>query len=176
MIKYASNAFLATKISFINEIANICEALGADVKEVATGMGYDTRIGNRFLEAGVGYGGSCFTPEETLFTVEGSQVKAISLADLFAQSGPVFKGNMVEVIKPHNLRVLGFDLESGCPDVVNVHVLTRRPYQGQMITLKTSMGRQLTVTADHPVLLYDQGKFNVVLAEQVKINCWKIQL
>jgi UDPglucose 6-dehydrogenase len=60
MIKYASNAFLATKISFINEIANICEALGADVKEVATGMGYDTRIGNRFLEAGVGYGGSCF--------------------------------------------------------------------------------------------------------------------
>ena len=60
MIKYASNAFLATKISFINEIANICEALGADVKEVATGMGYDTRIGNRFLDAGVGYGGSCF--------------------------------------------------------------------------------------------------------------------
>jgi UDPglucose 6-dehydrogenase len=60
MIKYASNAFLATKISFINEIANICEALGADVKEVASGMGYDTRIGNRFLEAGVGYGGSCF--------------------------------------------------------------------------------------------------------------------
>ena len=60
MIKYASNAFLATKISFINEIANICEALGADVKEVASGMGYDTRIGNRFLDAGVGYGGSCF--------------------------------------------------------------------------------------------------------------------
>jgi UDPglucose 6-dehydrogenase len=60
MIKYASNAFLATKISFINEIANICEALGADVKEVAAGMGYDTRIGSRFLEAGLGYGGSCF--------------------------------------------------------------------------------------------------------------------
>jgi UDPglucose 6-dehydrogenase len=60
MIKYASNAFLATKISFINEIANICEALGADVKEVASGMGYDPRIGRHFLEAGVGYGGSCF--------------------------------------------------------------------------------------------------------------------
>jgi UDPglucose 6-dehydrogenase len=60
MIKYASNAFLATKISFINEIANICEALGADVKEVATGMGYDPRIGRQFLEAGIGYGGSCF--------------------------------------------------------------------------------------------------------------------
>ncbi len=60
MIKYASNAFLATKISFINEIANICEALGADVKEVAAGMGYDGRISDRFLEAGLGYGGSCF--------------------------------------------------------------------------------------------------------------------
>src|SRR5450432_1607100 len=60
MIKYASNAFLATRISFINEIANICEALGADVKEVAQGMGYDKRIGHSFLEAGTGYGGSCF--------------------------------------------------------------------------------------------------------------------
>lgn len=60
MIKYASNAFLATKISFINEIANICEALGADVKEVAAGMGYDARIGRHFLDAGLGWGGSCF--------------------------------------------------------------------------------------------------------------------
>ena len=60
MIKYASNAFLATKISFINEIAAICERLGADVEEVALGMGYDKRIGPHFLSAGLGYGGSCF--------------------------------------------------------------------------------------------------------------------
>lgn len=60
MIKYASNAFLATKISFINEIATICEALGADVKEVAYGMGLDKRIGRYFLDAGLGWGGSCF--------------------------------------------------------------------------------------------------------------------
>jgi len=60
MIKYASNAFLATKISFINEMARICERLGADIKEVAVGMGYDQRIGRFHLDAGVGFGGSCF--------------------------------------------------------------------------------------------------------------------
>jgi UDPglucose 6-dehydrogenase len=68
MIKYASNAFLATKISFINEIANICEALGADVKEVAAGMGYDKRIGSAFLDAGLGYGGSCFPKDVKALT------------------------------------------------------------------------------------------------------------
>jgi len=60
MIKYASNAFLATRISFINEIANICEELGADVREVARGMGLDKRIGPQFLDAGLGWGGACF--------------------------------------------------------------------------------------------------------------------
>jgi UDPglucose 6-dehydrogenase len=60
MIKYASNAFLATKISFINELADLCELVGADVKEVAAGMGYDSRIGRYFLDAGLGWGGSCF--------------------------------------------------------------------------------------------------------------------
>src|SRR4051794_10567679 len=64
MIKYASNDFLALKISFINEIANLCEIIGADIEDVALGMGYDKRIGDRFLNAGIGYGGSCF-PKDT---------------------------------------------------------------------------------------------------------------
>jgi UDPglucose 6-dehydrogenase len=63
MIKLAANAFLATKISFINEIANVCEETGADVVEVARGMGLDERIGPKFLHAGIGYGGSCFTKD-----------------------------------------------------------------------------------------------------------------
>ena len=64
MIKYASNDFLALKISYINEIANLCEIVGADVTDVAKGMGMDSRIGNKFLNAGIGYGGSCF-PKDT---------------------------------------------------------------------------------------------------------------
>lgn len=64
MIKYASNDFLALKISYINEIANLCESLGADVEDVSRGMGMDPRIGDKFLNAGIGYGGSCF-PKDT---------------------------------------------------------------------------------------------------------------
>ena len=60
MIKYAANAFLATKISFINEVANICDRVGANVTQVAKGIGLDSRIGNKFLNAGIGWGGSCF--------------------------------------------------------------------------------------------------------------------
>jgi UDPglucose 6-dehydrogenase len=60
MIKYAANAFLATKISFINEIANICDRVGADVTQIAKGIGLDSRIGNKFLNSGIGWGGSCF--------------------------------------------------------------------------------------------------------------------
>jgi UDPglucose 6-dehydrogenase len=69
MIKYASNAFLATKITFINSISHICEAAGADVTQVAKGMGLDNRIGTAFLNAGIGYGGSCF-PKDTLSLIQ----------------------------------------------------------------------------------------------------------
>ncbi len=74
LIKHASNAFLAVKISFINVVANICEAVGADVEQVAKGIGMDTRIGPRFLHAGVGYGGSCFPKDVAAFRYVAEQV------------------------------------------------------------------------------------------------------
>ena len=78
MIKYAANAFLATKITFINEIAALCEKTGADVKEVSRGMGMDGRIGNKFLHAGPGYGGSCF-PKDTMALARIGQEHAVPM-------------------------------------------------------------------------------------------------
>ena len=78
MIKYASNAFLATKISFINEISSICEAVGADVEQVAHGMGLDRRIGSQFLNAGIGFGGSCF-PKDTSALIQSSAMEGLEL-------------------------------------------------------------------------------------------------
>jgi UDPglucose 6-dehydrogenase len=72
LIKYAGNAFLAMKITFINEIADLCEAVGADVQQVARGIGLDNRIGAKFLHAGPGYGGSCF-PKDTLALIKTAQ-------------------------------------------------------------------------------------------------------
>ena len=81
MAKYAAAAYLATRISFINEMASICEGLGADVEDVALGMGLDQRIGPRFLNAGVGYGGSCFPKDvralEHMATQAGAQPRLL---------------------------------------------------------------------------------------------------
>ena len=84
MIKLAANAFLMTRISFINEIANLCEATGADVVEVAKGIGLDRRLGPHFLRAGIGYGGSCLRGEETVGIREGDdEMRTTTLARLF---------------------------------------------------------------------------------------------
>ena len=76
IIKYAANAFLAMKITFINEVANFCDVAGGNVKEVARGLGYDSRIGERFLYAGIGYGGSCFPKDVKAFIESGREYNA----------------------------------------------------------------------------------------------------
>jgi UDP-glucose 6-dehydrogenase len=155
MIKYASNAFLATRISFINEIAAICEELGADVKEVAAGMGYDKRIGKYFLDAGLGYGGSCFSADTTVFVLNGHHVAAKPFANLVPADVPPSQGG-IEVFDPGSVKkVLAFDLGLRRGTLADVHCVTRRWYEGPMIVLKTSVEHQLRVTADHPVVHYD---------------------
>jgi len=97
MIKLASNAFLATRISFINEIANVCELTGADVEQVAKGMGLDRRVGPHFLHAGIGYGGSCFPKDVT------------ALKQLAGNSGYHFQllSSVIEVNELQKRRVIG---------------------------------------------------------------------
>src|SRR5437660_2311945 len=123
MIKYASNAFLATKISFINEIAQICERLGADVKEVAVGMGHDKRIGRAFLDAGLGYGGSCFEADETVFTLNSPNVAAERFDTLFAKGVAPCQGDVVDLVQPPHKRVLSFDFTSGQPILPDVKAI-----------------------------------------------------
>ncbi|MBL4871537.1 MAG: UDP-glucose/GDP-mannose dehydrogenase family protein, partial [Robiginitomaculum sp.] len=99
MIKYAANAFLATKISFINEIAALCEKVGADVKSVSKGMGLDKRIGNKFLHAGPGYGGSCF-PKDTLALTKIGQKHGVpqNIVETVIAVNDVVKDRMVDKI------------------------------------------------------------------------------
>lgn len=100
MIKYASNAFLATKISFINEIANICEKTGANIEQVSTGMGLDSRIGSKFLNAGIGYGGSCF-PKDTaaLSQIAGTVNHDFKLLKAVIEVNEKQKLKLVDVLK-----------------------------------------------------------------------------
>jgi UDPglucose 6-dehydrogenase len=102
MIKLASNAFLATKISFINEIANVCEELGADVSEVAAGMGLDPRIGHSFLRPGIGYGGSCFPKDvSALKQLAGNSGYHFQLLTSVIEVNELQKRRVVNKLKRH---------------------------------------------------------------------------
>src|SRR2546430_1093941 len=104
MIKYASNAFLATKISFVNVIANICELAGADITQVVKGMGLDRRIGPAFLQAGLGYGGCCF-PQDT-----DSLVHTAAALRVVMRRPVLFDGR--NLWEPERMRRLGFEYHS----------------------------------------------------------------
>jgi UDPglucose 6-dehydrogenase len=167
MTKYVANAMLATKISFINEMANLCERLGADINDVRRGIGHDERIGFQFLFPGAGYGGSCFEGHETIFTLNSPNIATEPLQNIFQDAGEPIRGDTVEVALPTDRRVLGFDLETGRPTLAEVKAVTRRPYKGRMVHIKTSMGRSLRITADHPVIRWNGTGYDIVPAATV---------
>jgi UDPglucose 6-dehydrogenase len=157
MIKLAANAFLMTRISFINEIANVCEAVGADVVEVAKGVGLDHRLGPHFLRAGIGYGGSCLTGDETALVRLDGEVRLVQLERLYAE------------LKDHDeLEALAWDPESGSVAFAGVTAMTRREVDGEIIELRTKMGRRIRCTPDHPWVTRD----GVKLAEQLTEQDW----
>jgi UDPglucose 6-dehydrogenase len=155
MIKLASNAFLATKISFVNEIANVCEEVGADVGEVARGMGLDRRIGSSFLRAGIGYGGSCFEGGETLLVRHHGTAKLVSFEELWKLVGGDEAAEDGEAIEPQDLWAWSWVPGEEKPEWMPVSVLTKRDFDGEMVELRTKMGRRVRVTADHPVIVGD---------------------
>jgi len=111
MIKYASNAYLATRISFINEIASICELVGADVKEVARGMGLDKRIGLHYLEAGLGWGGSCLPKDvRALSRAAASRGYEPRLLEAVAEVNEIQRGKVVERLKEALGRLEGMEV------------------------------------------------------------------
>ncbi|HEY0389982.1 MAG TPA: nucleotide sugar dehydrogenase [Gaiellales bacterium] len=160
MIKYASNAFLATKISFINEIANVCEEVGADVSVVAHAMGLDERIGAHFLRPGIGYGGSCLAGAELVTVRHPGAVEDVSLADLHRRLG----GGAL--IHPTDLEVLSWRVGEEAPEFLPVAAMTARTYEGDAVRVHLADGAAVTATADHPFVVLD-GRPVVVAAEEL---------
>ncbi|GLO80048.1 UDP-glucose dehydrogenase family protein [Sulfitobacter pontiacus] len=136
MIKYAANAFLATKISFINEIAALCERVGADVKQVAKGIGLDGRIGNKFLHAGPGYGGSCF-PKDTSALARIGQENAVpqNIVETVIRVNEAVKLRMIDKLRDlcdgsfngKNVAVLGVTFKPNTDDMRDSPSLTIIP-------------------------------------------------
>src|SRR5713101_8094149 len=157
MVKYASNAFLAARISFINEIARICERVDADAKLVAEGMGLDKRIGPSYLDVGIGYGGSCLVGEETVLVRRGDHVSLAPLAQVFAEFQP-----------SEDADEIGRRADTGSVSFLRVSTATMRPFEGEILEVRTKMGRRVLCTPDHPFSTRDGFK----LAGQLTTEDW----
>jgi UDP-glucose 6-dehydrogenase len=164
MIKYASNAFLATKISFINEIANVCEEVGADVGVVAHAMGLDERIGGHFLRPGIGYGGSCLPGDGLVVVRRDDEVEEIDLEALFnRESG----GRAAGVVHPVGLEALSWVSGQELPDFRPVSALTTRAYDGDLFTVQVAPGARVQCTADHPFVVLEGNGTRVLQAQEL---------
>lgn len=136
LIKYAANAFLATKITFINEIAALCEKVGADVQSVAKGMGSDSRIGSKFLQVGPGFGGSCFPKDTNALAFQGQKYGTpLSLVETTITSNEAIKKRMAQKVldafngnlKGKTIGVLGLAFKADTDDMRDAPALTIIP-------------------------------------------------
>src|SRR3954462_13735193 len=174
MVKLAANAFLATKISFINEIANVCEVTGANVTEVARGIGLDDRIGPKFLQAGVGFGGACLTGDETVLVRHHGRTELISFERLWARLEDEDGEFEAGVIEPEGVEVLSWLPGGDAPRFMPVSHATRRRHTGDILEVRTKMGRRVRATADHPFLVGDgtSDDVDVKLADELGTSDW----
>ena len=155
MVKLAANAFLATKISFINEIANVCEETGADVLEVARGMGLDQRIGKHFLRAGIGFGGSVASRgDETVLVRHRGRTTLLTFERLWerigARAGRAADDGVTRAAPTCEVLSLGTGAERAA--VPAGHVRSRgATTTASSSTSRTKMGRRVRTTPDHPL-------------------------
>ena len=178
MIKYASNAFLATKISYINEIANLCEKTGVNVEDVSLGMGLDKRIGSRFLRAGPAYGGSCFPKDTKAITVTADLFKTnLSIIKSVINSNSNRRKLLIKridkilsnKIKKKKITVLGVTFKPNTDDMRESTSLTMLPYlnkKGAQVTYYDPTG--------------EKNEFkklkNVLFSNDLKESCYKADL
>ena len=178
MIKYASNAFLATKISYINEIANFCEKVGVNVEDVSLGMGLDKRIGSRFLRAGPAYGGSCFPKDTKAITVTADLFKTdLSIVKSVIKSNSNRRNLLIKridkilskKIKNKKITILGVTFKPNTDDMRESTSLFMLPYlnkKGAKVTYYDPSGEK-----------HEFKKLkNVVFSNDFKESCYKADL
>jgi len=157
MVKYTSNSFLATKISFTNEIGNICKELGIDVYEVMKAVGLDFRISPYFLNAGAGFGGSCLIGEEHAIVKNPMGfIYLKTLKEIYEEIGDV------------DYEALSFDMNQEKMVFKKISAVTKRRYKGKLIKIRTRMNKSITVTHDHPFIVRDENQFKIKLASELK--------
>lgn len=163
LIKHASNSFLSTKISFINAVANICERTGANIEDVAKGMGLDKRIGSSFLKAGIGFGGFCLHPDEPVIVRDHSgKIRILPMNTLYEETKNS-KGLWES---------LSFDSNKNKIQFQPITAVSRRIYNGNLLKIKTKMGKQIIVTEDHPLLTLQSSEWTLKPASEITRTDW----
>ena len=154
MIKYANNAFLASKVSLANDLGNVCKRFGIDAYEVMDAVGLDDRIGAKFLRSGVGWGGSCLTGDQRVLAKDDEGARFLTFEAFFDR----YVDEDAALVD--DVAVLSYD-EDGNSTFKPVLGAARREYDGELRRVQTKMSKEVTVTDDHPMLVVEDGDLAV---------------